>query len=188
MELIPSIEYSEDNQVIMFYIRDIDDIYVSELHYQKKLEYYCNTDIMTGLWNRYYYNNYCVSHFSQENPVPVGIIFADLNGLKQVNDVKGHAEGDKFIKAFSQMLVETFGRTVCCRISGDEFLVWQENIREEDFQNKVHLFHEKLEQQEKPMASIGAVVRDIDDLVKEAEAAMYKDKQRYYERFPEEHR
>ena len=173
MELIPSIEYSEDNQVIMLYIRDIDDIYVSELHYQKKLEYYCNTDIMTGLWNRYYYNNYCVSHFSQENPVPVGIIFADLNGLKQVNDVKGHAEGDKFIKAFSQMLDETFGRTVCCRISGDEFLVWQENIREEDFQNKVHLFHEKLEQQEKPMASIGAawceVVRDIDDLVKDVQ-------------------
>lgn len=192
MELVPSIEYSDDNQVIMLYIRDIHDTYVSELHYQKELEYYCNTDIMTGLWNRYYYNNYFVLHFAKESITQVGVIFADLNGLKLVNDLRGHAEGDEFIKNFAHMLTEVFGRAGCCRVSGDEFLVWQENISEEDFHRKVNSFHEKLQQQEKPMASIGAAwrknVHDIDDLVKEAEAAMYLDKQKYYEKFPEEHR
>lgn len=192
MELVPSIEYSDDNPVIMLYIRDIHDEYVSGLHYQKELEYYCNTDIMTGLWNRYYCKNYCVLHFTKENTARLGIIFADLNGLKRVNDLKGHAEGDEFIKNFAHMLAGTFGRVSCCRVSGDEFLVWQEDISEDEFRGKVKAFHETLQEQEKPVASIGAVwseeVQDIAALVKQAETAMYQDKQKYYERFPEEHR
>lgn len=187
MELVPSIEYSDYNQVIMLYIRDIQDEYTSELHYQKELEYYCNVDIMTGLWNRYYYNRY-VQHLIRKNVSGIGIIFADLNGLKQVNDQKGHSEGDKFIKDFASLLAQEFGKEFCCRISGDEFLVWQEDISKESFLEKAERFRKSLEDSDKPIASVGMAwdecVLNAEQVVKDAELSMYHEKQKYYAKFP----
>jgi diguanylate cyclase (GGDEF)-like protein len=52
------------------------------------------------------------------------IISIDLNGLKPVNDKFGHLAGDKYIKDFSKVLENTFGKdTFTARIGGDEFLV-----------------------------------------------------------------
>lgn len=52
------------------------------------------------------------------------IISIDLNGLKPVNDKFGHLAGDKYIKDFSKVLLNTFGsETFTARIGGDEFLV-----------------------------------------------------------------
>lgn len=192
MELVPSIEYSDDNQVIMLYIRDIQDEYVSELHYQKELEYYCNTDIMTGLWNRYYYNRY-VEHLSRRNVKSVGVVFADLNGLKRINDQKGHTEGDNYIKSFATMLLQEFGKENCCRISGDEFLVWLEEIDKDAFDKKVNKFKNSLNDKDgKPIASVGAEWRssslDVFEMVKLAEQEMYEEKEKHYNRFPEDRR
>lgn len=191
MELVPSIEYSDDNQVLMLYIRDIQDEYVSELHYQKELEYQCNTDIMTGLWNRYYYNKY-IQHLVTRDITSIGMIFADLNGLKRINDKYGHADGDRFIKSFSLLLVKEFGKEFCCRISGDEFLVWQEDMSKKDFEARAAHFKDSLVQQGRPIASIGTawstLVLDAEQVVKDAEQAMYVDKQKYYDAFPEDRR
>ena len=52
------------------------------------------------------------------------ILSIDLNGLKIVNDKYGHPTGDKYIKDFSKVLMNTFGdESFCARIGGDEFLV-----------------------------------------------------------------
>ncbi len=52
------------------------------------------------------------------------ILSIDLNGLKTVNDKFGHPTGDKYIKDFSKVLLNTFGdESFCARIGGDEFLV-----------------------------------------------------------------
>lgn len=191
MELVPSIEYSDDNQVLMLYIKDIQDEYVSELHYQKELEFYCNTDIMTGLWNRYYYNRF-LQHIIHGNAKSIGMIFADLNGLKQINDQYGHGAGDKFIKSFSVTLAREFGKEFCCRVSGDEFLVWLEDVSKEDFAKRVQNFREKLIQDGKPIASVGMswsdCVLETEQVVKDAELQMYAQKQKYYDDFPENRR
>lgn len=191
MELVPSIEYSDDNQVLMLYIRDIQDEYVSELHYQKELEYQCNTDIMTGLWNRYYYNKY-IQHLATRSVASIGMIFADLNGLKPINDTKGHNEGDKFIKSFALMLAKEFGKEFCCRLSGDEFLVWQEDISREELEKKAAQLRAQVIQNGKPMASIGTAwsdcVLEAEQAVKDAEMEMYKEKHKYYSDFPSDKR
>jgi len=191
MELVPSIEYSDDNQVLMLYIRDIQDEYVSELHYQKELEYQCNTDIMTGLWNRYYYNKY-IQHLARRSVVSIGMIFADLNGLKRINDQQGHTAGDKFIRNFAITLAREFGKEFCCRISGDEFLVWQEDVTKEEFEAMANRFREGINVNGKPMASVGTAwstcVLEAEQVVKDAEQAMYVEKQRYYDDFPEDRR
>lgn len=191
MELVPSIEYSDDNQVLMLYIRDIQDEYVSELHYQKELEYQCNVDIMTGLWNRYYYNKY-IQHLERRNVSSIGMIFADLNGLKRINDHGGHNEGDKFIRSFSSILVREFKKEFCCRLSGDEFLVWQEDITKEELEKAAQHLRDSINENGRPMASVGIAwsncVLDAEQVVKDAEFAMYKEKQKYYEDFPEDRR
>ncbi len=54
--------------------------------------------------------------------LPVGILFIDLDNFKQVNDVLGHAEGDKCLEKVSEILGSVIaGRGKVYRYGGDEF-------------------------------------------------------------------
>lgn len=191
MEIIPSLEYTEEKQIVMLYVRDIHDSYISELNMQKKLEYYCNYDILTGLGNRFFYKNYCSTYAKGKQKYPVAVLFADMNGLKYVNDNFGHASGDSYIKRFSRILSETFGVHCCCRISGDEFVAFLEYEDEETAKKKMRAFHEKVVKGEWS-AAIGyawsAKPKTLGPIIKRAETAMYRDKDKYYEKFPERKR
>ncbi len=188
MELLPSIEYTDDNQIIMLYIRDIHDDYVKDLQYQKDLEYYCNTDVMTGMPNRYYYERLCEKYAKMENKTSLGVLFADVNALKYVNDHYGHERGDEHIKQFASLLTETFKDGICCRISGDEFIALIMDIPEADFMTRMDEFHAFL-QKDRPIASIGYAWTDnpetIEELTVSAEQQMYVDKDDFYKRYPE---
>ena len=55
---------------------------------------------------------------------PLTICYLDLDGLKQVNDTCGHAEGDSFLKVFAGQLVRVMrAGDHACRMGGDEFLL-----------------------------------------------------------------
>ena len=62
-----------------------------------------------------------------------GIVVFDLNGLKAVNDTKGHEAGDNYIKNSCRLICETFRHSPVYRIGGDEFVAFLEG---EDFQNR----------------------------------------------------
>jgi diguanylate cyclase (GGDEF)-like protein/PAS domain S-box-containing protein len=52
------------------------------------------------------------------------LLFADLDGLKQINDTFGHSEGDRALIEVADVLTETFRESdVVARIGGDEFVV-----------------------------------------------------------------
>ena len=51
------------------------------------------------------------------------ITVCDVNGLKKINDTKGHKAGDDYIRAASAMLCEYFKHSPVFRIGGDEFVV-----------------------------------------------------------------
>lgn len=188
MELLPSIEYTDENQVIMLYIRDIHDDYISQLQHQKELEYYCNYDNLTGIQNRYSYNQFCNLYNTGSTDSPIGVIFADVNGLKYINDHSGHAQGDAYIKAAAKLLVDHFGKSACYRISGDEFVVLLEQLPQDIFWQSFENFYNYLHQQESPIISVGAAwtseLTTISQLVREAEAGMYHDKQEFYKNHP----
>ncbi len=187
MELLPSLEYTDENQIIMLYIRDIHDSYVAEANYQRQLELDCTHDMLTGVYNRYYYNKKCQS---VEHGKPcLGLVFADINGLKYVNDTRGHETGDKYICLFSRQLVDSFGEESCYRISGDEFVVLDENSDRDEFFSKVDSFKERLRQNDMPIASVGADWsaggERITDLFNKAEARMYREKKQFHEKYPD---
>lgn len=57
------------------------------------------------------------------------LVFFDLNKFKQINDAHGHAEGDKALTVFAELMRNTFRESdVLARIGGDEFAVLLTNI------------------------------------------------------------
>ena len=57
-----------------------------------------------------------------ERYFPLAVVMCDLNGLKEINDQKGHDAGDKFIVQTAQTLKSVFGKSHVYRLGGDEFV------------------------------------------------------------------
>lgn len=187
MELVPSIEYSDEKPIIMMYIRDIHDDYVEELHRQKALEYYCNYDTLTGLHSRFCYNDFC-RKFEKHGGM-LAVLFADVNGLKYTNDSFGHEYGDRLITGFAEQLSACFGTESCYRISGDEFVVLIDGMPEKEFVVRALGFQKIMQSMEVPQASVGycwsGAAESVDRLVRIAEERMYEDKHEFYKHHPE---
>ena len=62
-----------------------------------------------------------------------GVAVFDLNGLKGVNDTKGHDAGDRYIQGACRIICEHFKHSPVFRIGGDEFVAFLEG---EDFRNR----------------------------------------------------
>ena len=65
-----------------------------------------------------------------------GIVVFDLNGLKTINDIKGHDAGDEYIREGSQIICEVFQHSPVYRIGGDEFVAF---LRAGDYENRQKL-------------------------------------------------
>ena len=80
-------------------------------------------DHLTGLYNRRYFENE-LNRLNNSRKIPITIIVADMDGLKQINDNYGHQMGDKFIKNAGDILDNTL-RTedIVARTGGDEFAI-----------------------------------------------------------------
>ncbi|HEY6838891.1 MAG TPA: PAS domain S-box protein [Geobacteraceae bacterium] len=88
---------------------------------EAKLHYLASHDILTGLYNRAYFDEE-MERLKNGRKFPVSIVVADVDGLKDVNDTYGHASGDELLKRTATALREAFrGEDVVARIGGDEF-------------------------------------------------------------------
>jgi len=85
-----------------------------------KIEHMANHDALTNLHNRHNLKR----HLSHETlPLKGKIVVFDLDGLKSVNDILGHYEGDEVIRRFATMLKTEFPEDYLARTGGDEFLM-----------------------------------------------------------------
>ena len=83
------------------------------------------SDDMTGLRNRRGFLILAAQHarVAQRRAVPFAIVFADLNGLKMINDTLGHEAGDNSIRFVAGILRNTFRESdIIARLGGDEFV------------------------------------------------------------------
>lgn len=92
------------------------------------------TDDLTGLLNRASYNKRVREIEKKKKTDGYGIILIDVDNFKQINDTKGHLEGDAVLKYVANTLKEIF--SLPCfkvyRIGGDEFAVIASNVTEDD--------------------------------------------------------
>ena len=89
-----------------------------------------NIDPLTGLYNR----NYSTDLLQTLNDTrrDYCLVSMDLNHLKYVNDTFGHGKGDALLIDFSAALKEAFPEAAaCCRVGGDEFMIFVESRGEE---------------------------------------------------------
>lgn len=83
-------------------------------------------DELTGLYNRRGFLAFCKQHLNALRRTNKGvvIVYADLDGLKAINDSFGHKEGDRALVKTAELLKENFRSSdVLGRLGGDEFIV-----------------------------------------------------------------
>ena len=80
-------------------------------------------DVLTGVSNRLAFEE-CAARLTASDS-PVGVVLADVDGLKVANDTYGHAMGDHLLVAVAEVIVRTVSEAVApvYRIGGDEFAI-----------------------------------------------------------------
>ena len=153
-----------------------------------KLSYEAYIDKLCGIKNR---NAYIIKESEINSAMQAGkaedfaVAVFDINNLKQINDNQGHLEGDELITASSKLICDTFKHSPVYRIGGDEFVVFMTGS---DFSERKSLFdtiYKKAKELGKgtPVFSGGMAEkrkkdRNVSDIFKRADEAMYDNKKR----------
>ncbi len=94
-------------------------------------------DALTGLQNRYAFNEY-VNSIQFENSPYLCLALIDIDYLKTINDHAGHQEGDKLIKLVADALTLVFNQQVqLFRIGGDEFAAFSQTLSRQQIDEKL---------------------------------------------------
>ncbi|HEX7722680.1 MAG TPA: diguanylate cyclase, partial [Pyrinomonadaceae bacterium] len=151
-------------------------------------------DELTGLYNRRGFLAVTEQHVAairRDKKVPI-VVYADLDGLKEINDSFGHHEGDRALAGAAEILKETFRSSdILARLGGDEFIALAAITQDES----AELLTRRLQEQfaisntlngrsYDLSVSVGVAHFDDDDrysieeLMAQADHAMYEDKRR----------
>jgi len=152
---------------------------------QKEIEYLSYHDLLTGVYNRRFFELKS-NELMEKEAFPLGIIVADLNALKLTNDAFGHIIGDKLIRTFAGTLknVAKEGDFVF-RIGGDEFVILLPQQNELDAQKYIldirHLLNQTFVGSIPLSAAFGYCVCEdkgslLEESFRQADEAMYNNK------------
>lgn len=155
---------------------------------QEKIEYLSVHDVMTGLYNRMYYDAE-LDRVDSSRMLPYSIITVDIDSLKLTNDMFGHSEGDQLIIQTANLLKKHCGNGIVARVGGDEFSILLPGVGDAELNDIVNGIHSQLEEErnsndESPAllsASLGYATKSrseqtIAEIVNTAEENMYRRK------------
>lgn len=161
------------------------------------------TDSLTGLYNRRGHELLAtqVLRSGARAGAMISILFLDIDGLKRVNDERGHDIGDRLLISAADLFRETFRDTdVIARLGGDEFCVVGVTPGTPDDRRSLmtrleeNLARHNASRGEEPELSLSLGVslsdprnpRPLEELVREADERMYEEKRgRRAEQVPE---
>jgi diguanylate cyclase (GGDEF)-like protein len=105
-------------------------------------------DVLTGLPNRRALMEALPEALARAARLgrPCAVLFLDMDGFKQVNDTRGHEEGDELLRQFGMRLLNGIRETdMAARLAGDEFVVVLELLTDaRDAENKAHVLLDQL--------------------------------------------
>lgn len=151
------------------------------------------TDDLTGLNNRRGFILFAGKELkiAEKTGKKCMLSFIDIDGLKQINDIYGHREGDNALVAFSRKLRKIFrDKAIIGRIGGDEFTVFSSGADDSGFRaglerlkNMMDEYNQAVRSRYMLSVSIGIATSappsrfSIDTLLTQADRSMYRDKE-----------
>ncbi|WP_164120954.1 GGDEF domain-containing protein [Sharpea azabuensis] len=148
----------------------------------QKLHHLSNYDSLAGVHNR----NALQQGFAELEMTKgsLGVVFADLNDLKTINDRYGHAAGDAALCKVASLLSRQVGNANIYREGGDEFIVLLPLMSEQDFLEVKKAIQRKLSETKEYVVAVGFAFSEdmskINETVALADNKMYQDKDEYY--------
>lgn len=120
------------------FLRDI----TSEYENKRKIQFFAEHDLLTGVYNRNYFETY---FNSEALGCSYTIFICDIDGLKLVNDAFGHLTGDEYLKLIANILTDVFEKdALVARIGGDEFAVISYNTDATEIELMLRLIKQRL--------------------------------------------
>jgi len=165
---------------------------VDHVNNQILLNQISNIDAPTGLFNKNCYMDF-VESIKKEKPFQMGVVYFDVNGLKAVNDAKGHEYGDILLKRCADSLLAVCNKDdmAAFRVGGDEFMLVIKDASESVLIQKVSEWENKLAviNEENKTSYEGIVCSmavgyasgsntDLEEVIHQADTFMYQNKAR----------
>jgi diguanylate cyclase (GGDEF)-like protein/PAS domain S-box-containing protein len=174
-------------------VRDITE----RVRMERQLEHRALYDPLTGLPNRQLFTDRAEQAVARagRQETPLGLLFLDLDGFKEVNDTLGHDAGDRVLAEVARRLTSNVREEdTVARYGGDEFIVLLEDLEGRDEASRtaervVRAFNEPFHVEGDDFrlpVSVGVLVRHIDEqgdrpdpgaLVQAADVAMFRAKE-----------
>lgn len=149
---------------------------------RRHLSHLTYRDALTSIYNRRRFTDN-LDRLERQLAFGVGVVYMDLNGLKAINDLRSHETGDAYLRTASEVILAIFGKN-SYRIGGDEFIVLEEDMPEDELNRRVELLHQRMKERGVDV-SVGVAWRSetygISEMVSEAEKRMYVEKANYYQ-------
>ena len=142
-------------------------------------------DLLTNALNRNAFMD-VLSQFRPGQYASAGIIYIDINGMKEINDFYGHHQGDKILITTVAKVFNLFKPDELFRIGGDEFVIITYDLTETDFYEKFNLLRNIFCEKTNSPFSIATgscwvkSPSDLNSLLQQADSAMYTDKKKFY--------
>lgn len=170
---------------------DLVRLSFARVSFDRMLTEAANTDHLTGVLNRRAVEQHLHS-IDRDRDEPVGMLFIDLDGFKEINDRWGHAVGDEVLRRASRRISSTLrDDDLLARLGGDEFIVVCRSVDDATVEMIRDRITTSLRQPIEvngiliPVsASIGAAVTglglDVDELFTRSDLDMYQRKSAKY--------
>ncbi len=176
-------DYGEDFVALMSELRDLLQADLALLDQYQQIRSLAITDELTGLLNRRGFNLVAGQRLKlcrRANP-GLGLLFFDLDRLKEINDIQGHNAGDRALASLAAAIKSTIRESdVAARIGGDEFVLVATAKNRAELEEVARRIAASYDTPDARVSSGGLIIDDwskpLDHWISMADKAMYRHK------------